>query len=141
MNSNATTTNLRDLWIFLCGISYSSPAACKEIKELTASIREHMPQDVRMLLEGIETRNAQKVSSWAFAHGVVIQKGTKLPDAAAHVLAENHRRKVFESCSGMLDFLRHSDPEHALTKLKEMTAMLESAGVQPQEIKNAKAKD
>ena len=88
-----------------------------------------------MLLEGIESRNAQKVASWAFSHGVVIPKGMKLPDATVQVLVEHHKRKVFESCSGMLDFLRHSDPEHALAKLKEMTAMLESAGVQTQEIK------
>ena len=134
-------TSLRDLWIFLCGYAYSSAAACKEVTELTIKYREHMPQDVRMLLEGIETRNAQKVSSWAFSHSVTIQKGTKLPEAASKVIAEHHRRKVFESCSGMLDFLRHSDPEHALAKLKEMAAMLESAGVQPEENKNAKAKD
>jgi hypothetical protein len=137
---------LRDLWIFLCGHAYSSQAACKEVTELTAQYREFMPQDVRMLLEGIEKRNAQRVSQWAASKGAVITKGVKLPQAAAEAIASNHRRKLFESCSGSLDFLRHLDPGNALAKLKEITAMLETAGITPEPAKEAtsavaKAKD
>ena len=141
--SNRTDANLRDMWILLCGHAYSSAAACKEVTDLTAQYREYMPQDVRMLLEGIEMRNAARVAQWCASKGAVITSGTKLPQAVAEAIAENHRRRLFESCSGALDFLKHSDPSQALTKLKEIAAMMEAAGIKPEtkEPANAKAKD
>ena len=137
--------NLRDLWIFLSGLVFSSPEMCQMVTGLTP-YRDFMPLDVRMLLEGIEKKDSQKVGHWLIAHGAAIKKGVKVPQAISETLAANHRARLFEQCTGSMDFIRHLAPGEALTKLREIAATLEAAGVeaeQPKEKDNgqAKAKD
>lgn len=138
--------NLRDLWLFMCGLAFSSPELCKLVSDLTPH-RDFMPLDVRMLLEGIEAKDSQKVGQWLVSRGAAIKKGVKVPQAIAETLAANHRNRLFEQCTGSMEFIRHLAPGEALAKLKEIAATLEAAGVEVEQPKKetangqAKAKD
>lgn len=132
VSNTQNDSNLRDLWIFLCGHAYSSAATCKEVTDLTPN-REFMPLDVRMLLEGIETRDATKVAQWFISRGATLSKDIKAPRAAADTIASHFRNKLFEQATGSLDFIRHLSPDEALAKLKELTASLEGAGIKPRQ--------
>ena len=135
-----TTNDLRDLWVFLAGYSYSGEKARNQVASLTPN-RDYMPQDVRMLLDGIEKQDAVKVAQWLASRGVDLKRGLKLPEAIAAVIVEDYQRHLLRSCSGQLEFARNMSPPDALAKLKAAVAALESAGVTvPEEKTNVKAK-
>lgn len=128
---------LRDFWMFLAGRASVNAETAKAVQSLTP-YRDNMPSDVRMLLEGIEQSNSKHIAAWLESHGLRLKNGETVTQAIADYILLEHQQTLLKKQATLLEFAGSMPPGQALTRLREMVAKLEEAGVTPQPLEEGK---